>query len=70
MPRKRRVQDIQVTETAEGRFVVESYEDGTVVRRKVDEDAKPRRKPRKPFARAWRPGAKGKSSAGVSGSEM
>ena len=48
MPRKAHVQDIQVMETADGRFIVETYDDGTVVRRKVEQDGKPRRKPRKP----------------------
>jgi hypothetical protein len=55
MTRKPRVRDIEVDEDEEGRFVVETYEDGTVVRRRVEKDAAPRRKPRKPFARAWRP---------------
>jgi hypothetical protein len=55
MPRKAHVQDIQVVEDPEGRFVVETYDDGTVIRRRVEDDRTPRRKPRKPFARAWRP---------------
>jgi hypothetical protein len=53
MARKPRVRDIEVDENAEGRFVVETYEDGTIIRRRVEKSATPRRKPRKPFARAW-----------------
>jgi hypothetical protein len=58
MARKPRVQDIEIDQDKEGRFVVETYEDGTVVRRRVEKGATPRRKPRKPFARAWRPSDK------------
>lgn len=54
MPGKARVLDVRITDNSEGRFVVETYDDGTVVRRRVEKDAKPRRKPRKPIARAWR----------------
>jgi hypothetical protein len=61
MVRNPRVQNIEVEENDEGRFVVESYEDGTIVRRRVEKDTKPRRKPRKPFARAWRPSDKNES---------
>jgi hypothetical protein len=55
MPRTAHIQGVEVKESAEGRFIVETYDDGTVVRRRVEEGGKPRRKPRKPFARAWRP---------------
>lgn len=55
MPRTAHVQDIRVTETSEGRFIVETYDDGMVVRRRINKGARPRRKPRKPIARAWRP---------------
>ena len=54
MPRKKRVQDVRIKEDAEGRFVVETYDDGSVIRRRVEKDARPRRKPRKPIARVWR----------------
>jgi hypothetical protein len=54
MPRKARIQSIEVEVTAEGRFVVETYDDGNVVRRKVESAGTPRRKPRKPFVRVWR----------------
>jgi hypothetical protein len=59
MPRKTRIQDVRIAENSEGRFVVETYADGTVIRRRVEKDAKPRRKPRKPIARAWRRKDKG-----------
>jgi hypothetical protein len=55
MARKPRVRGIEVEQNDEGRFVLETYEDGTVIRRRVEKGATPRRKPRKPFARAWRP---------------
>ena len=55
MARKGRIRHVEVTETAEGRYVVTTYEDASVVRRRVEEGSAPRRKPRKPFARAWRP---------------
>jgi len=61
MPRVARIQGVEVEESPEGRFIVETYEDGTVVRRRVEEGAKPRRKPRKPFVRAWRPDDKPRS---------
>jgi hypothetical protein len=53
--RKTPISDIQVGESVEGRFVTETHGDGSIIRRLVKKDAKPRRKPRKPFARAWRP---------------
>ena len=34
------------------RFVVATYLDGEVVRKQIDQNDRPRRKPRKPFARA------------------
>jgi hypothetical protein len=55
MPGKMRVLDVRIKEDAEGRAVVETYDDGSVVRRRVEKDARPRRKPRKPIARVWRP---------------
>jgi hypothetical protein len=55
MARKPRVQAIEIDEDEEGRFRVQTYEDNTVMRRRVEKGAAPRRKPRKPFARAWRP---------------
>lgn len=52
--RKARVQSIKIEASSEGRFVVEIYEDGSVVRKAITEGGKPRRKTRKPFARVWR----------------
>jgi|1185.fasta_scaffold1357177_2 hypothetical protein len=43
---------VEVVDTAEGRFVVATYPDGSVVRKLVDPNERPRRKPRKPIARA------------------
>jgi len=58
MTRKARVRDVGVIESDEGRFVMTTYDDGSTVWRRVEKDAKPRRKPRKPYARAWRPADK------------
>lgn len=44
---------VEIVETEEGRAVVVTYGDGEIVRKLVDPSEKPRRKPRKPFARAW-----------------
>ena len=54
MARKARVRSIEIEESSQGRFVVETYDDGSVVRRAVEQGAKPRRRPRKPFVRVWR----------------
>jgi hypothetical protein len=54
MPHKAHIESIEVEVTAEGRFVVETYDDGYVVRRKVESDGTPRRRPRKPFVRDWK----------------
>ena len=43
---------IEVVEEVEGRFVVTTFSNGDVARKLVDPNAKPRRKPRKPYARA------------------
>ena len=42
---------VEVLDTAEGRFVVATYADGSIIRKLVDPDQRPRRKPRKPIAR-------------------
>jgi hypothetical protein len=55
MAHKPRVRNIEIDEDDDGRFVLETHDDGTIVRRRVEKGATPRRKPRKPFARAWRP---------------
>ena len=47
---KGKPRNIEVVDDAGGRFVVETYADGEVVRKNQNEV--PRRKPRKPFARA------------------
>jgi hypothetical protein len=65
MSRKSHIRDVHVTENLEGRFVVETYDDGTVVRRRVEEDGRPRRRPRKPFARAWQPGDKPRTKKAI-----
>jgi hypothetical protein len=44
--------DIQVIVEGEERFVLTTYDDGQVVRCRVDPNQKPKRKPRKPIARA------------------
>jgi hypothetical protein len=43
---------IEVHDEPGGRFVVATFADGEVVRTLVDPDEKPKRKPRKPYARA------------------
>ena len=49
---KGRPQSIEVVEERGDRFVVATYADGSVVRKRVDPNERPRRKPRKPIARA------------------
>ena len=44
---------IEVHDEAIGRFIVATFADGEVVRRLVDPSEKPKRKPRKPYARAY-----------------
>jgi hypothetical protein len=43
---------IEVVEAGDGRFVQATYPDGEVVRTPIGADAKPRRKPRRPYAKA------------------
>jgi hypothetical protein len=46
-------QSIEVVENAGGRrYIVATYADGKVVRKLINPNERPRRKPRKPFARA------------------
>jgi hypothetical protein len=52
MPRGR-PRAIEVVESEGQRVVVSTYADGEVVRKPIDPNERPRRKPRKPFARAW-----------------
>jgi hypothetical protein len=52
MVSKGRARSIEVVEAAGERFVVATYADGSIVRRRVDPNERPRRKPRKPIARA------------------
>jgi len=47
MARKKPV-SIEVVDEADGRFVIFTYADGTVVREVVDRGKKPTRKPRRP----------------------
>jgi hypothetical protein len=49
---KGRPRDIEVVEERGERFVVATYADGSVVRKRVDPNERPRRQPRKPIARA------------------
>ena len=49
---KGRPHSIEVVEERGDRFVVATYADGSVVRKRVDVNERPRRKPRKPIARA------------------
>ena len=49
---KGRPHSIEVVEERGERFVVATYADGLVVRTRVDPNERPRRKPRKPIARA------------------
>ena len=44
--------NIEVIEEGGERFVLTTYNDGQVVRCRVDPNQKPKRKPRKPIARA------------------
>jgi hypothetical protein len=52
MPRGR-PRSIEVVESEGQRVVVAVYADGEVVRKPIDPNVAPRRKPRKPYARAW-----------------
>jgi hypothetical protein len=49
---KSKPHSIEVVEERGERFVVATYADGLVVRTRVDPNERPRRKPRKPIARA------------------
>jgi hypothetical protein len=49
---KGRPHSIEVVEDRGERFVVATYPDGSVVRKAVDPNERPKRKPRKPIARA------------------
>jgi hypothetical protein len=46
---------IEVVESPDGRFVIATFADGTVIRKAVDPTERPKRKPRKPVARARNP---------------
>ena len=47
--------NVEVVDSPDGRFVIATFADGTVIRKAVDPTARPKRKPRKPFARARNP---------------
>jgi hypothetical protein len=49
---KGRPTSVEVVENSEGRFVIATYADGSVVEKRVDPNARPKRKPRRPIARA------------------
>ena len=51
--RSKKVFNIEVVDDAEGRFVITTLQSGEVIRKQVDLEAKPRRKPRRPYARAY-----------------
>ena len=51
MPKAKRV-SIEVVVSDGERFLVSRYADGQTMRKRIDPDEKPKRKPRKPFARA------------------
>jgi hypothetical protein len=51
MPRGK-PQSVEVVENAEGRYVVVTYADGEVVRKLINPNERPQRKPRKPIAHA------------------
>ena len=52
---KGKPRSVKVVERAGCRFIVATYVDGEVVCKKIDPNERPRRKPRKPFARARAP---------------
>ena len=49
---KGRPESIEVIEEGGERFVEATYADGSIVRKRVDPNKRPKRKPRKPIARA------------------
>jgi hypothetical protein len=51
---KKKRQTIQIVKTSEGRFVVTTHTEGDTTRTRVEPNQRPKRKPRKPIARAWR----------------
>jgi hypothetical protein len=53
--RKAKPESIEVIDSAGGRFVIATYADGSTTRRAVEANERPKRKPRKPFARARNP---------------
>jgi hypothetical protein len=53
MMRRRRV-SIEVVGEGDSRYVVETFDNGETKQRLVETDAKPGRRPRKPFVRAWK----------------
>jgi hypothetical protein len=53
--RRGKARNVEVIEKEDGRFVVVTYADGEVVQKRIEPNQKPRRKPRKPFARARKP---------------
>jgi hypothetical protein len=47
--------NVEVIEKAGCRFVIATYANGEIVQKRIEPDQKPKRKPRKPFARARKP---------------
>jgi hypothetical protein len=43
---------IEIIEEGDRRFAVMTYADGTIIRKLIDPNERPKRKPRKPIARA------------------
>lgn len=52
MARRRKLNSIRIEETAEGRFVVSTFDGGEVSRAPIAMNLKPSRSPRRPFQRA------------------
>jgi hypothetical protein len=50
---RKKAVSIQVVEEGDERVLITTYSDGEITRVPVDRAKKPRRKPRKPYARAW-----------------
>jgi hypothetical protein len=57
---KGKPRSVKVVQKAGHRFVVVTYAGGEVVSKQIDPNEQPRRKPRKPYARARAPGIAGK----------
>jgi hypothetical protein len=49
---KRKPETVEVVDDGDRRYVVVTYADGSVMKKLVDPNQRPKRKPRKPIARA------------------